>query len=138
MRRSFILVLAVGLFVGLLAGPASATKPIHISDSNSFPDVNVCTGEEHTVNLDFDIAVRENNRNVVITIQTELWTSDGWSGRGGETIVEGPGSVNAHINLRVANDDGKGAYTVKGRFLLDFETGEAKSDRFAITCTQAA
>lgn len=133
MRRIAMLAVVASLFVGVVAAPAMAVEPIQFVDEVSFPDKNVCTGENHTVNLTFNIALRENRNSVIVTIRTDVATSDGWYGGGTQTVVENSRVVNDTLNLWARNDEG-GAYKVHARFKVDLDTGEVLVDILDIDC----
>ena len=133
MRRIALLAVVASLFVGVLAVPAMADKPIEFVVGVSFDDVNACTGEAHTVNLTFNITERENKNNNVVTIKTDVATSDGWTGGGGQTVVENSNVVNDTLNLWARDGEG-GAYKVHGQFKLDLETGDVLMDVLDIDC----
>lgn len=133
MRRIALLAVVASLFIGVLAAPAMADKPVGFVDGVSFDDVNACTGEAHTVNLTFNITVRDNNNNQIVTIKTDAATSDGWYGGGTQTVVENSRVVNDTLNLWARNGEG-GAYKVHGLFKLDLDTGEVLMDVLDIDC----
>ena len=88
MKKLALVVVFGSLLVGLIAAPAAADKPAEFVDNVSFPDVNVCTGEEHTVNITFNVRVHEHRNNSVVTVKSNVETSDGWAGGGIETVAE--------------------------------------------------
>ncbi len=133
MRRIAMLAVVASLFIGVLAAPAMAVKPVQFVDSVSFPDVNACTGENHTVNLTFNISMRENRNNTVLTFKTDAETSDGWTGGGSQTVVANSNVVNDTVNIWARNGEG-GAYKVHGRFKVDLNTGEVLVDVTDIDC----
>jgi len=128
-----MLAVAASLFVGMLAAPAMAVKPLRFVQEVSFDDTNACTGEDHIVTLTFNIAVRENKNSVITTIRTDAATSDGWYGGGTQTVVENSRVVNDTAILWARNGEG-GAYKVHQRFKLDLDTGEVLMDVLDIDC----
>ena len=133
MRRIAMLAVVASLFVGVLAAPAMAVKPFRFVDTDSFPDVNVCTGEDHTVNIRNTIDIRENRKTVVGTVKTEVWTSDGWTGGGPEAFVENSKVFTDTQNL-IMRDGNGGAYKVQFRLKVDLDAGEVVRFVLDIDC----
>jgi hypothetical protein len=134
MRKLFSLAVVAGLFVALLAGPASADRPIEYDIQSVFDDVNVCTGAASEVTIDFHIKEHSHNNNTtILVIDSEASTDDGFSGFGHETSVFNDNVEVTTINFVMSNPETGQANTVKIHLTL-FELGPPKVDNFTISC----
>ena len=121
--RTLIVSLVVAMMAVTTALPALAVKPVAASAEVTFPDVNPCTGEEHLVTIAWDIAFRENRNSVILTFDTTITTSDGWSGTGRETQVLNDNHLINSLSIFVSDGDGS-VYSVIGPRKIDPATGE--------------
>lgn len=134
-RRSIAMAIVTALMMTTIALPALATKPFHVSASQSENRFNPCTGEPHVVTMNWDLKVISNNKTQVIVFDTTLSTSDGWVGEGRETAATNPNFLANTFSLRVTNDS-DGLYMVKGRRLVDLDTGETQLSNLDVRCVR--
>ena len=83
------LLLALGLLaaVGAFASPAAAIGPTGVPFSESFVDVNPCTGELHTVTVTGTFYEFERASGIAYRIDRVITTSSGFSGTGTEVGI---------------------------------------------------
>ena len=99
------LVAVSALFVG--AAPASADRPVQEGPFlDVFDDVNPCTGLIHTVTISTTFSVHSHDGTEVVTGESEISTSSGFSGQGRSSFV-GTGKIErAHFLDMLSNDAG--------------------------------
>ena len=119
---------------GVFVVQAGAAPPERFTETNTFTDVNPCTGQEHQVTVTTAVTIHENNRNFVVTGRTTVSTSDGYVGRGGDSFVENAGGARGNLNVQVRGPDGE-RFRVRGNFAFNANQDELKFDRFSLTCT---
>ena len=121
--RTLIVSLVAALMAVTTALPALAVKPVADSAEVTFPDFNACTGEGHLVTIAWDIAIRENRNSQILTFDTTVTTSDGWSGTGRETQVLNDNHLINSLSIFVSDGDGS-VYRVLASRKIDPATGE--------------
>lgn len=137
MRRITAVAVITALVMGVFALPAAAEKPIESTASVTFPEVNVCTGEDHIVSIDFVVRVNENKNTTVLRAKSTINTSDGWSGTGVENDVTNANRFKVSLNMKVSDGNGH-FYTVKIQMRVDPSTGDVISDILRVECRRAA
>lgn len=138
MRKAIGALVASAMLVALMAAPALADKPITISDSDTFTDVNPCSGLEHEISIDLIITIHEHRNNLVVQVDGTVVTDDGFVGSGHETFVDNGNIVTGTLNFVVDNPETGAKFTVKGHFTFDIRNNELRVDRFVFNCVKDA
>ena len=131
MRRLLVLSLAVGLFMGAMVGPASADKPFHFTDSNSFQDYNPCTGDLIDITIDIDVSVHQHRSNFVGYLQSSGTATGGYTMHGIDHIVENKNIVTAGFKDVWNNGEGS-KFEASGRFKINKDGSVV--DEFELRC----
>lgn len=137
MRKAIGALVASAMLVVLMAAPALADEPVSFDFSETFTDVNPCTGLEHEVTIDFTVTLHEHQNNTVIQLDGTVTTDDGFEGTGLQTAVLTKNFGTATLNFVVDNPDTGAKFTVKGNFKFDFRTGEFRVERVAVNCVKS-
>ena len=125
--------LSVGL-LGLSAGTASADRPFEVSFSDTFTDVNPCTGDEQEITINLVASIHEHGDRQVVHVDRTGTTDDGYvMDHGVETFV-----FNGHVARGSFTDnwvDSNGSrFQAKGSFVDNLNKGELMVDRFRLRC----
>lgn len=136
MKKAIGALVASAMLVVLMAAPALADKPITISDSDTFTDVNPCSGLEHEVTIDFSITIHEHRNNLVLQLDSSVVTDDGFEGSGHETFVDNGNIATSTLNFVLNNPETGAKFTVKGHFTFDIRNDELRVDRFVFNCVK--
>ena len=134
MRRLLVAMVSAALFVTALAAPALANKPITFQASDTFPDVNPCSGEEMQVTINFDVSIHEHSNNLVVLIHRTGTTDSGFTMKKGiESFI-----ANSNVERGVFQDqwrhpDGS-KFRASGSFVFNINKGELLVDRFDLVC----
>jgi hypothetical protein len=129
--------MAVGVMIGLMAAPAAADKPVNFQDSDSFWDVNPCTGEDMYVTLFADVFIHEHPNNFVVRVVRTGTTSTGdVMDHGIETQVANGNVEAGRFTDQWRNEDGS-KFVVQGVFVFNLNRGEVQVDRFSLRCLGA-
>lgn len=133
MRRTFALLAAVSVLVGLMAVPAAADDPVVIRDQVVFDDINPCTEELMTVTLDLLIEIRESEDAVSARVRRTGHTSDGFLMNSGfEFFLAADGSVYDSFTDPWVNPDTGQSFVAQGRFVEEGE--DVLVDDFRLVC----
>ena len=125
--------LSVGL-LGLSAGTASADRPFEDSFSDTFTDVNPCTGDEQEVTINGVVSVHLHGDRRVVHIDRTGTTDDGY------VMDHGVGSFvfNGHVDRSTFTDnwvDSNGSrFQAQGSFVYNLNKDELIVDRFRVRC----
>jgi hypothetical protein len=131
MRRLLVLFVSVGLFVGAMAGPATADKPIHFSDSVSFQDVNPCTGDPMDITINADVSIHEHGNSFVVHVATSGIATGGFTMHGVEHFVENKNVVT--LGFKDVWNNGEGSkFEASGRFKINKDGSVV--DEFSLRC----
>jgi len=127
------LLLAVPLlFVGV--APADADPPTEeLLPLDVFRDVNPCTGLIHTVTITTTISVHDHQGTEVVTGDSVVSTSTGFSGQGTSSFTSNSQVERFHFIDMLTNDEGD-RIQAKGVFVLDLSTDTARVDTFDLVC----
>lgn len=138
MRRLLVAAAVAAMTVSTLAAPASADQPAEFTVSNTFPAVDVCTGNEVEVTLTFDISIHEHRNNWLGTVQRSGSIEPGGYTMlsGNETFVVNQGGAHGHINEIWRNDEGS-AVRLLAVFVFNAPQGEVKVDQVRLECVGA-
>ena len=136
MKRPLI-ALAIAATV-LLAGfttPAEADRPERSETTVTFVDLNPCTGEEHEVTINFELAIHRHEDRRVVNVKRSGSTSDGFEMEPGsrEHVTVNDNWVIASFRDKWSNDDGA-KFRAQGRLRVNQETGEVVRDEFDLFC----
>jgi hypothetical protein len=128
------LVVALVSVVALaFAAPAAADQPTQFPIFDEFHDVNPCTGEDMTVTFVGTAFVHEHGSRIVVNTQRTITTSDGFSGRGTDTLVDNGQVVTFRQTDVLANSSGD-RFLAQGVFVLDLSTDTVRVEDFELTC----
>ena len=118
------------------AGPAGADKPERFEDSVTFVDVNPCTGLDHEVTINFEIALHEHGQRNVVNIKRSGSTDDGYQMTPGsrEHVTVNDSWIIGSFRDKWSDGDGS-AFRAQGRIKIVRETGEPIRDDFDLFCT---
>ena len=132
--RKYLVVGLVLMLSAVLAVPASANPPIVFPDSNTFPDVNPCSGANMMVTIDVIVSLHEHRNNFVVTIKASGTTDDGFvMVNGTETFVDN-GNVLRDTFTDIWRNDAGDRFRASGTFVLNINTGTVQVDTFSLTC----
>jgi hypothetical protein len=128
------LVLALLSVVALaFAAPATADRPTAFQFEDVFLDVNPCTGNVMTVTIAITAFVHFHDSRTVVHTERTITTSDGFVGRGTESIVfNGQVFVDRFTDI-MTNASGD-HFRARGLFILDVSTQAVRVERFELTC----
>jgi hypothetical protein len=117
----------------VFAAPAAADAPSEFTFVDVFTDVNPCTGGPMTVTLASRGFVHEHGSREVVHGERTITTSDGFAGRGTESIVVNGQVVVFRFSDMMTNASGD-RFRARGVFVLDLSTESVRVDRFELTC----
>lgn len=134
-RRTIGVSMAAGAcLVGLGAVPAAADAPVHFSDSVTFTAVNPCTGQDHEVSIDFEIAEHQHRNNTVVHISRTGETSDGYvMNHGTESFVDNGNVARGAFTDNWRDSDGS-KFKAQGVFVFDIANEQLRVDRLSFRC----
>ncbi len=136
MKIRVVLACLVATATLAVAGPAAADKPERFEDSITFVALNPCTGLEHEVTINFDLAVHEHGERNVVNIKRSGSTNDGYQMTPGSREHVTVNTKWIIGSFRDKWSDGEGSsFRAQGRIKIDRETGEPVRDEFDLFCT---
>jgi hypothetical protein len=126
-----------GLMVVGLASPAAADSPTVEYFSDTFTDVNPCTGELHTVTIELVESQHFHDDNFIGTGTTTITTEPtGFSGSGTSTVVETEGAfVFRHVDI--LSDAAGNRIMANIIFVMDPATGDIRVEDGDLTCVHS-
>jgi hypothetical protein len=128
---------AAGLIVVGLASPAAADPPTVEDFSNTFPDVNPCTGEMHTVTIELTESQHFHGDNFIGTGRTTITTEPtGFSGRGTATLVVTKGAEVFRL-VDILSDAAGNRIMASVVFVMDPATGDIRVEDADLTCVHS-
>ena len=133
MKRLFLSAVLAGSLTLAGAGPAAADPPSEVSMTDTFPDIDPCTGLVHEVTIDVTFFVHSHDRVTVARGERTLSTSLGYTGRGTSSFVEN-GKVEMFRFSDIAADGSGNRLRASGVFVLDLRNGSVRIDAFELTC----
>lgn len=135
MRRTLFVLVGVAVMVLGLALPAAADRPVEITNTTTFVDLNPCDAPNtHEVTIEFNIKVHEHRNNTVLVIDSAASTDDGFVGNGHETTVFTDGNTVSTFNFVQSNPDTGEKFTVKGN--IKIVQDDVKVDNFTFNCVR--
>ena len=133
MRRYLLSALFAATLALMVAAPAAADRPFGISDTDTFVDVDPCTGSALEVTIDVTFFVHEHGHVTVARGVRTLTTTAGYVGGGTSSFV-----LNGNVEVFRFTDllvDGSGKrIRASGVFVVDLESDAVRVDRFSLTC----
>ena len=103
--------------IGLGAAPAAADAPAEFSVTETFTDVNPCTGAEHDVTLELDIREHVHGDRAVVHLSRTGTTSDGYVMRNGQENFVFNGNVARAAFHDTWRDDNGSMFKAQGYFV---------------------
>ena len=124
---------ALSLVALAFAAPAAADPPAADTFEETFPDVNPCTGNAMNVTIVVNLSVHDHGDRVVSRGERTITTSDGFAGRGTETLLNNGQNFIFRQTDIMTNDAGDRfrAHTV---VVVDLATDTARVETFELTC----
>jgi hypothetical protein len=120
------------IFMGV--GPADADPPTEeVQPLDVFEDVNPCTGLTNTVTIATTFSVHDHQGTEVVTSDSVLSTSAGFSGQGTGSFTGNSQVERFHFIDMLTNDEGD-RIQAKGVFVLDRSTDTVRVERFELVC----
>lgn len=133
MNRFLIPALIAATLALVVTGPAAADRPIEVSDTDAFVDVDPCTGQVHEVTIAATFFVHEHGHVTVARGVRTLTTTGGYLGRGTSSFV-----LNGNVEVFRFTDllaDGSGnRIRASGVFVVDLASNAIRVDKFSLTC----
>ena len=129
-----LVLLLLGVVTLALAAPASADPPTATPFSDTFPDVDPCTGGIHTVTIAGTSYVHSHGDRIVVRSERTITTAPtGYVGHGTDTFVDNGRTLLFRLTdiLRAPNGN-----KIKAQFIivLDLATGTSRVERGGLTC----
>jgi hypothetical protein len=128
---------ASALMVMMLASPAAADPPTIDEFTITFPDVNPCTGETHTVTIELTFFQHDHGDRFNEHGVSSVTTSTGFEGGGTSTFVENDGAFVFRL-VDVLSDDAGSRIMARSMFIADPVTGAVRVERFDLRCVHDA
>jgi hypothetical protein len=128
----FVLAL-LSVVVLVFAAPAAADAPTEFGFRDVFEDVNPCTGTPMIVTLVGAASGHEHGSRFVGHAKRTITTSDGFSGRGTDTMIDNGQVFVFRFSDMMTNASGD-RFRARGVFVLDVSTDTVRVDRFDLTC----
>ncbi|MBT2500181.1 hypothetical protein J7E25_13895 [Agromyces sp. ISL-38] len=128
---------ASALMVMMLASPAAADPPTLDDFTITFPDLNPCTGETHTVTIELTFFQHDHGDRFIEHGVSSVTTSSGFEGGGTTTLVETEGAF-VFRAVDVLTDEAGSRIMARTIFIVDPETGAVRVERGDLTCVHAA
>ena len=135
MKRIILSLGLAALMVAALTPAAVADEPVLITDSDTFTDVNPCTGEEHEVTIEFAFYDHEHENGAFVSPAVRSGTTDsGYVMQNGRDILVFTGNiVVAPFMDQWRHPDGS-KFVVRGVFVGDFRDFQIRVDEFSARC----
>lgn len=134
LRRLLVVAVAGALLSTVLAGSALADQPITVTDSETFTDVNPCTGLNHEITIDVAVSIHQHQNNEVVH-GTHTGSTDT-----GFTMIQGTDSFVANNNVARStftdqwrHPDGS-KFVAQGQFVFNINKLELLIDNFTLRC----
>ncbi|MCZ6519596.1 MAG: hypothetical protein O6853_07355, partial [Actinobacteria bacterium] len=107
MKRLIKAVTVALMLVMLLAAPALADRPFTFTDSDTFVDVNPCTGLDDEITINVEVTIHEHRNNFVVYVGRSGSTASGYTMIGGtESFVANSGVERGTFVDQWRNPDG--------------------------------
>jgi len=133
MRRLLSALATAALMIGLVAAPAVADVPEEFLDSETFEDVNPCSGELVSITIDSYVSIHEHDGTTIVRVTSTGTISDGYiMEHGRESFVATDTSVTASFMFPFVNPDLGTKFVAQGRSLVVDD--EVVFDDFRLEC----
>jgi hypothetical protein len=134
LRRLLVVAVTGAMLSTILAGSALADQPITFTDSETFTDVNPCTGLSHEITIDVAVSIHQHKNNEVVHVDRSGSTESGF------TMIKGTESFVANINVvrgsftdQWRHPDGS-KFVAQGQFVFNINKLELLIDNFTLRC----
>lgn len=135
MRKLGALVVLAILATVIMAVPAAADAPEEFVITRTMDgEIDACTGETISVDFTWHVRAHEHNNNTVIRFDGYAVTSNGGAGNGTETQVTNAKWFTTNFNFVNFNDETGNKNLVKGRLMINLETGDLVKADVTFTC----
>ncbi len=123
------------LMIAALAPAALADRPTLFTDSDTFTDVNPCTGEEHEITINFEFYDHDHENGAFVSPAVRSGTTDdGYVMQNGRDILVFTGNiVVAPFMDQWRHPDGS-KFVARGVFVGDFRDFQVRVDNFSLEC----
>ena len=125
--------LLAGAVVLAVAAPVAASSPVVFSTTDTFLDVDPCTGNIHEVTIDVTFYVHDHNGDTVARAVRTVSTSAGYEGGGVSSYVFNGQVEKFAFSDVLANGSGD-RIRARGVFVLDLANGEVRAESSAFVC----
>ena len=133
-RRLVIAGLASATLVLAASGPAAASPRAQFGPlTDTFTDVDPCTGRTHTVTLVQTFFVHEHGDRFIGKGVTTISTSSGYVGRGHSSFVVN-GNIEAGRFTDILTRPSGDRIRAQGVAVTDARSGTVRVERFTLTC----
>lgn len=132
-RKLLVAVLAGGLLMTISAAPALADDPFTYTESETFEDVNPCTGLVHEVTLQFDVNIHQHQNNFVGYAERSGTTSSGYTMHGRDSFVANH-SVERLAQTDVWRHPDGSMFIVQVHYTFDLSSGEVITGGGSFRC----
>jgi hypothetical protein len=134
MKRLITICVLTSSLLALAAAPASADPPTQIGPlTETFQDVNPCTGSAQTGTLVVTFYVHSQDGVTVARAERTLSTSSGFVGTGTSSYVLN-GKVEIFRFADILSNDAGDRIRARSVVVVDLSTGAVRVDSFDLTC----
>lgn len=133
MRRTLTMLAVMIMTLGVVAAPALADGEFTFTDTDTFEDVNPCSGETITITIEFLVQIHEHPDDFSVRVRRTGSTSDGFiMAHGSETFSAVDGVEQGEFMDPWNNPATGDKFVAQGRFLaID---GEVVFEDFRLEC----
>lgn len=138
-KKAYHLGAALTLAMLVSALPVTADAPTRVEFGPFvFVDIDPCTGTPHEIAIFVEAYEhRDHNNNFVATVVRTGFTDSGYELFSGNEVTQfNRNAVMSRFKDSWRNDDGR-MMEVSGKFILNFNRGEVKLERFTFRCIGA-
>jgi len=129
MRRILVFGIAVGMMMAM-AVPALADKPAESAFTDTFTDIDACTGEPMLITINYSVSEHVHGNNVVAHFRATGETDAGYTMTNGvQHIVESEQVFTLQFNDIWHNPDGR-KMKASGVLVFNFNRGELQVEKF--------
>jgi hypothetical protein len=133
-RRTLVAGLASTALLLATSGPAAADPRVQFGPfTDTFRDVDPCTGRTHTVTIVQTFFVHEHGDRFIGKGVSTISTSSGYVGRGHSSFVVN-GNVEAGRFTDILTRPSGARIRAQGVAVIDVRSGTVRVERFTLTC----
>jgi hypothetical protein len=129
-----LIAVLLGLAALAFAVPAAADPPTAFPFSDTFEDVNPCTGDTMSVTIAGTSFVHFHDSRIVARSERTITTSDGSVGHGTDSFVDNGQIVRGRFTDIMTNASGGYRFRARGVFVFDISSETQRVDRFELVC----